>query len=338
MPSIGLTKAQSNLGPWDLAICFTMFLQGVLCSQFTHYLGSTRRDSLQIKLFVAGLALLTTLKTSQSLAIMWLQNVTLFGNVKVASSLWHTSWYSRLTVVLKPTVGFYVQMFFCYRLWASVFGYIAPPTLDSITAQAISRNVYIVIICFMLFLFAFICGVLTSFYVFIGKRIGVNLTNHWFEIEMGVMVGGDFVLTGSIIFWLLRHNKAVLSRGPTATILSSLVRLASAVPITLCSLINLAVMILRASAPDTPAFLMLNLITNNILPHLYAWSAMWTLNSRDEIVAAGNSLYTLNLGIASYASYVKTGRIPHASNGAVTNESPGTHQENQASSQTFSEP
>ncbi|KAJ6469301.1 hypothetical protein C8R45DRAFT_428342 [Mycena sanguinolenta] len=323
MPSIVLTQTQSNLGGWDLAICFTVFLQGVLCSQFTHYMGSgARRDSLHIKLFVAGLALLTTLKTSQGLAIMWIQNVTLFGNVKVASTMWHTAWYSRLTVLLKPTVAFYVQVFFCYRLWA------------------ISRNVYIVILCAVVFLFAFICGVLTSFYVFIGQRIGVNLTNHWFEIEMEVMVFGDFVLTGSIIFWLLRHNKAVLSRGPTATILSSLVRLAvqSAAPISLCSLINLTVMILRASAPDNPGFLMLNLITNNILPHLYAWSAMWTLNSRDEIVAAGNIQYTLNLGIASHASDVKTGQIPHASNGAVTDESPGTGPEAQASSQTFSEP
>ncbi|KAJ6469258.1 hypothetical protein C8R45DRAFT_1218414 [Mycena sanguinolenta] len=287
-----LTEMQAYiLGGWDLAICFTLFLQGVLCSQFAHYKDSTKRDSVEIKLFVAGLALLTTLKTSQCLAIMWMQNVTLFENVEGASTLWDTAWYSRLTMLLKTAVPFYVQMFFCYRLWAS----------------RISRNVYIAIICVMVFSFALICGVLGTFYIFTAEKPGFHLTSYWVETHMGVVVFGDLVLTGSIVFWLLRHNKAQSRQ--------------SAAPLTLCSLINFSVLLLRASAPDTPAFLMLHFITNNILPHLYAWSAMWTLNSRDDIVAAGNIRYTLNLGLASCASDVKT----------------VTHQEDQVRSGMFNE-
>ncbi|KAJ6469284.1 hypothetical protein C8R45DRAFT_1166761 [Mycena sanguinolenta] len=280
--SPSLTAAQAHiLGGWvrklsffviallltlfqDLAICFTLFLQGVLCSQFARYKVSTRRDSLQIKLFVAGLALLTTLKTSECLRVPLRWNF-----VPLTFVIERSSWYSRITVVLKATVAFYVQMFFCYRLWASVFGYIALPALDSSAV----------------------------------KRPGLTLTSHWrwFQIHMGVVVFGDFVLTGSIIFWLL-----------------------SAAPITLCSLINFGVIILRASAPDNSVSLMVDFITNNILPQLYAWSAMWILNSRDEIVAAGNTSYTLDLVIASYASGVKTGQIPQASNGAVPSECAGT--------------
>ncbi|KAJ6469283.1 hypothetical protein C8R45DRAFT_1078637 [Mycena sanguinolenta] len=201
MPSLvspSLTQAQAYiLGGWDLAICFTLFLQGVLCSQFALYMGSTKRDSLQIKLFVAGLALLAKLKSSECLQYLEMYILSLY-----------VSWCSR-------------------------------------------------------------------------------------EPHMGFMVFGDLILTGSIIFWLL-----------------------SAAPLTLCSVINFGVVLLRASAPDTPAFLMLKFITNNILPHLYAWSAMWTLNSRNEIVAAENIRHTLNLGIVSYASDVKAGQTPHASSGA----------------------
>ncbi|KAJ6469293.1 hypothetical protein C8R45DRAFT_428197 [Mycena sanguinolenta] len=317
-----LTETQASiLGGSDLATCFTLFLQGVLCSQFSRYMDSVKRDSVQIKLFVAGLALLTTIKTSECLAMMWTQNVTLFENVKVASTLWQTAWYSKLAVLLKVAVPFYVQLFFCYRLWA------------------ISRNVYVVMICIMVFSFALVCGVLATFYLFTAgtTAAGLNLMNRWVERHMGVVVFGDLILTGSIIFWLLRHNKAVLSRGPTATILSSLVRLAvqSAVPLTLCSLINFGVSTYRPNVHGTQAFLKLNFITTGILPQLYAWSAMWTLNSRDEIAAGGNTPYTIDLGIASCESDVNNGQLPHASNGAVTNESAATHQ---ASSQTFGEP
>ncbi|KAJ6512969.1 hypothetical protein C8R45DRAFT_330950 [Mycena sanguinolenta] len=302
--STGLTDEQTRiLGGWDLAICFVLFLQGVLCSQFAHYM-DFKRDSVQIKLFVAGLALLTTLKTLECLTIMWIQNVTLFADVEAASTMWNTAWFSKITVLLEATVAFYVQMFFCYRLWA------------------ISRNVHIVIICIIVFSLALICGVLGTFYVFAAEEIGLKLTSHWFQAHVGVVVFGDFMLTGSIIFWLLRHNKAVISRGPTAAILSSLVRLAvqSAAPVALCTLINFGAGMLRARRLSTSMLLMIEFITNNILPQLYAWSAMWTLNSRGEIVATGNTPYTLDLETSS--SNMKIGQIPHS---AITSESAVAH-------------
>ncbi|KAJ6469291.1 hypothetical protein C8R45DRAFT_1105160 [Mycena sanguinolenta] len=277
-----LTETQASiLGGSDLATCFTLFLQGVLCSQFSRYKDSTKRDSVQIKLFVAGLALLTTLKTSECLAMMWTQNVTLFENANVASAL-KTAWYWRLAVLLKAAVPFYVQIFFCYRLWAS----------------NISK---------------------CTLYLFTLDKSGLNVT-YWVEMHMGFVVFGDLILTGSIVFWLLRHNKAQSRQ--------------SAAPLTLCSLINFGVSMSRPSVHGTQASLILDFITTGILPQLYAWSAMWTLNSRDEIAAGGNTRYTFDLGIASCALDVKNGQLPHASNGAVTSESAATHQ---ARSQMFSE-
>ncbi|KAF7374681.1 hypothetical protein MSAN_00353100 [Mycena sanguinolenta] len=306
------SEAQSHiLGGWDLAICFTLFLQGLLCSQFAHYMGSNRGDFIRIKLFVAGLALLTTLKTMESLAIMWIQNVILFENVDAASTMWNTDWISK-ALILEATVAFYVQMFFCYRLWASVFGYITLSAHGSTTAQAISRNVYIVSICITVFFVGIILGVVAIVFIFTVNRVGLTLASHWFAAHLGIVLCGDFMLTGSIVFWLLRHNESVLSRGPTANILSSLVRLTvqSAAPVALCALVNFVVVLLRASRPSSSVLLMIDFITNNTLPQLYAWSAMWTLNSRDEIVAAGNSPhYTVDLGTSSL--HMKTGQISH---------------------------
>ncbi|KAJ7808773.1 hypothetical protein B0H14DRAFT_3151878 [Mycena olivaceomarginata] len=46
----------------------------MLGAWFAHYLSLNKRDSIWMKLFVAGLVLLTTLKSLQSLAMMWIQN------------------------------------------------------------------------------------------------------------------------------------------------------------------------------------------------------------------------------------------------------------------------
>jgi hypothetical protein len=119
----------------DVAICSSLFLQGVLCAQFAHYTGVNKRDSLWMKLFVAVLALMTALKSVQAVwvpsplpkivlilrrrGIMWTQNIIFFENLEVASGLLDTHWVSEITLMLGAINAFYVQMFFCHRLWAS---------------------------------------------------------------------------------------------------------------------------------------------------------------------------------------------------------------------------
>ncbi|KAJ7360779.1 hypothetical protein DFH08DRAFT_800222 [Mycena albidolilacea] len=90
---------------------------GVLCAQFANYMTLIKRDSIWMKFFVAGHALLTTLKSLQSLMIMWIQNVTLFGDLEAGSNIWHKHWAWRVALILEATTAFYVQMFFCRRLW-----------------------------------------------------------------------------------------------------------------------------------------------------------------------------------------------------------------------------
>lgn len=46
-----------------------IFLMGVLCCQFSHYLGWYKDDKTFLKFAVAGLALLTLLKSIQSLYV-----------------------------------------------------------------------------------------------------------------------------------------------------------------------------------------------------------------------------------------------------------------------------
>jgi hypothetical protein len=58
-------------------------------------------------------------------------------------------------------------------------------------------------------------------------------------------------------------------------------------------------MALRSTAWN-PVLLGIAIVANMALPQLYAWSAMWTLNSREDIyLAAQNCPYTIDLGALS---------------------------------------
>ncbi|KAF8193200.1 hypothetical protein K438DRAFT_1969690 [Mycena galopus ATCC 62051] len=272
------TQAETEvLSGWDLAISSTLFLQGVLCAQFANYTNVNQRDSMRMKFFVAGLALLTTLKTLQSLAIMWIQNVVLFEDLEAASTMWETHWVAKINLILEATVAFYVQVFFCRRLW--------------VISQ---KNLYIVITCVTLFSFGILAAVAgqTSFLV---RNFPTAKSTAWFAAHLATVVCGDLLLTGSTVFYLLRHSNNSLSRGPTAPILNSLLRVTiQATPAALCALINFG-STLGELPTWVPRLLIVDTITNTVLPQLYAWSAMWTLNSREEIYLARDSPCTVNL-------------------------------------------
>ncbi|KAF8193193.1 hypothetical protein K438DRAFT_1969682 [Mycena galopus ATCC 62051] len=292
------TQAETEvLSGWDLAISSTLFLQGVLCAQFANYTNVNQRDSMRMKFFVAGLALLTTLKTLQSLAIMWIQNVVLFEDLEAASTMWETHWVSKINLILEATVAFYVQVFFCRRLW--------------VISQ---NNLYIVITCATLFSFGILAAVAANVlpspkclyrkinclaYVIKPLIPSNKRVSHFVFIivaaHLATVVCGDLLLTGSTVFYLLRHSNNSLSRGPTAPILNSLLRMTiQATPAALCALINFG-STLGELPTWVPRLLMVDAITNMVLPQLYAWSAMWTLNSREEIYLARDSPCTVNL-------------------------------------------
>ncbi|KAJ7364796.1 hypothetical protein DFH08DRAFT_1017441 [Mycena albidolilacea] len=266
-----LTRMEAYvLGAWDLGVCFSLFLQGVLCAQFAHYTSCDKRDSIWIKLFVAGLALMTMLKSLQSLGMTWIQNVATFGNLEAGSNLLRTHWLSKINLGLEAITAFYVQMFFCRRLWV------------------ISRNAYLITVCTILFVAGLASGVVTTFYTFTASMESATV---WLGVHLGIILCGDSVLTGSTIFCLLRHSReCTLSRSPTRSILNSLCRvtLQSAAPAALCALIDFAVDMRITTTIWEPPLVLLAFITGMVLPYMYAWSAMWTLNSREEIcLAAG---------------------------------------------------
>ncbi|KAJ7199038.1 hypothetical protein GGX14DRAFT_573117 [Mycena pura] len=245
------------LGGWDLGICADLMLQGVLFAQIAHYTALYDTDVLVLRVFVAVLLIITTLKTAQGLTLLWILNVQHFMDVDAALSLFTTSWITSINLALIGVIALYVQLFFCARLWW------------------ISNNLYIVAVIVTLFIFALIAAYI---FTFVGNSKNVT----WFIIHLGSVFAGDVLLCGSTIYALLYHSRHVSAQ--TAGILSSLTKLAfqSAAPAVVCALITLVSTV--AWDRTTPnGYMLLALVANHMLPKLYAISAMWTLNSRRSI-------------------------------------------------------
>ncbi|KAF7342293.1 hypothetical protein MVEN_01817500 [Mycena venus] len=288
MPSISLRQPPPEItlfGVLDLASGTDLFLQGVLCGQFAHYTNVNEQDSWLMKLFVAGLALLTTLKTVQILAIRWTQNVALFQNLEAVVNLWHTEWISRPTLILGAVIVFYVQMFFCHRLWI------------------LSHNRYIVVAAVTTFIFAIAAaGVATYLFT------NITLSAIWIATHLGVAMGGDLLQTGSIVFYLLRHSKTVIRPGPTASMINSLLRVTiqSAAPGAFCALVNFITTIATVKmhvldVAGLSAPLVASGVANTVLPKVYAIAAMWTLNSREDIRSAAANIHPTHLDLDTAA-------------------------------------
>ncbi|KAJ6555451.1 hypothetical protein DFH09DRAFT_1492764 [Mycena vulgaris] len=249
------------LGGWNLGISGELILQGVVFAQFAHYMSLYKTDTLFLRAFVAGLLVLTTLKSVQGLVILWIQNVQHFTDVEAAVDMFFSTWTSELNLTLVAVIAFYVQLFFCQRLWA------------------ISRNIYLVGLVMVLFVFALLASMVSSAFTF--SRDPRNKI--WIAIHLGTVFAGDLILCGTTAYFLSYRSKQALPQ--TAGMLNAIIKLTfqSAAPAALCAFINLVASQAGNIGATANAWSMIAIIANNLLPKLYAISAMWTLNSRKDI-------------------------------------------------------
>ncbi|KAJ7656868.1 hypothetical protein DFH06DRAFT_1410404 [Mycena polygramma] len=207
MPSLP-SLLQSNpeaeadiLGGWNLAALADVFLQSILTAQFARYTIINKRDSRLIKFYVAGLALLTTAKSTQYIAVVWLLNVNHMG-----------------------------------------------------------IDLYVVVLTMVLLLVAAAAACVAT------ALFKTSFSTTWTAIHLGFAMCGDFFLAGNTVFYLLRHSRTVLPRGPTASILNSLVR--SAILASLCALTDFVFTMLLFKGIGMPGSLIVSSIANTILPKL----------------------------------------------------------------------
>ncbi|KAJ7579561.1 hypothetical protein C8J56DRAFT_964434 [Mycena floridula] len=250
------------VGPWLLGSFLDVFLQGILMCQFAHYWSWYKEDRLFLKLMVAGLAILTILKSFQSIAIVWIQNILHLGDVKGAVRLITTKWWQAGNPLIVATMCLYAQAFFLSRLYI------------------ISQNKWIVIPLGLVFLTAYALMVVAEICI----HKGIIKVGKWFAGHLSAVFVADILMSLATTYYLLKSRNSGLQR--TRSVIDSLVRLtlSSAVPAALCAMLNL---IFSQIYPGTE-----NLISttfNQALPKLYAISILWVLNERRNIRALEDS-------------------------------------------------
>ncbi|KAF7315750.1 hypothetical protein MIND_00090900 [Mycena indigotica] len=270
------------LGGWDLGVCGDLLLQGVIFAQISHYFSLYRSDGPALRMFVFGLLFLTTLKSMQMIAILWTQNVIYFTNIRAAATMFTSNWLEQINLGMSVFllidhystvlgfggfITFCVQVFLCQRLWA------------------LSKNIYIVTILMAVFTFSLVAAFVAVGFTFNDKPV----RGTWISVHLGVVFGGDLLLCGSTAYFLLKHSKQVLPQ--TAGMLNAILKLTvqSAVPGALCAMVNLITSQTGDKLNPFNVSTMLSIISTDLLPKLYAISAMWTLNSRRAIQLAGSA-------------------------------------------------
>ncbi|KAK6981601.1 hypothetical protein R3P38DRAFT_3460156 [Favolaschia claudopus] len=257
---------------WDLSVAIDFLLQGILFAQITSYFTTSyHRDALVLRCFVCGLAVFTTVKSGMNLYCMYALSRTVFvednrnnNNVLVAQmKSYGDNPVLRYNVSIGALLVFYVQIYFCIRLYViSKKIYVVVVVATAMTAALVS---------------AFVAGAIAS----------ADYHKHWhafLTFHLACLASGDFLLTGTIVFFLLRESKDVHPR--MSGILNALIRLTfqSAAPGAIFAIINLIFNIVsgRKHAPLTSGWKFGAIVVNQILPKLYAVSAMWTLNWRAQ--------------------------------------------------------
>ncbi|KAJ7255452.1 hypothetical protein B0H12DRAFT_1323192 [Mycena haematopus] len=249
----------NSLGSWVLSAFLDSILMGiVLCQVGTFFKSGRSQEGLgrHYRWLVVLVTVLSVLKTSQAIAIVWIQNVQDFMNPDVARLLVAKAWWQVSAPLLTGIIAVVVQSFFALRFYMLV------------------RTIFFIlpIIATMLVSLAAICLQMNSILVGDAKAKVMWLLVHLvcaFLTDLGNTVGTCYAL----------HRRNSSGLASTTSLINRLLRLVfeSAIPPTVVVTIDLIM-----SQTLDPAHLLWHLLLNFALAKLYVVSLMYTLNCINE--------------------------------------------------------
>ncbi|KAJ7346411.1 hypothetical protein DFH08DRAFT_810241 [Mycena albidolilacea] len=266
------------LGPWLIGSCLELVLMGVLSCQFVNYYNWYPGDGRGLRATVAMLCLLNLLKSAECFASLWIFLINHFGDILYDLQLSATGWWDTANPLMVAILNFYVQCYFCTRLWA------------------VSKKWWVVAPIFTLFVFALFSMVLGTYYIATlqekqvtdwckhlptphmdGALIPVAVAAH-----LSSVFTGDVILSMTTAYFLIKTKKSVIST-QTAELIRSLIRLTfqTATPAAVVAMFNL--IFSQMYRTNRPLLGYVEIAFNQVLPKVYAISMMYTLNARRAI-------------------------------------------------------
>ncbi|KAJ7504242.1 hypothetical protein B0H11DRAFT_1905515 [Mycena galericulata] len=250
----------TSLGSWVLAGFLDAILLGVvLCQVGTFFKSRRSQEGLarHYRWLVVLVTFMSILKSSQSIAIVWVQNVEDFMNPDVARTLVAAAWWQVSAPLLTGTTGIIVQSFFALRFY-----------------MLAGKNPWylIPIACTMSLGYAGVCLSLNS--IIVGNAKAKVM---WLLVHLVCAFLTDFFITvGTFLSLRKRTNGGLAS---TASLINRLIRLVfeSALPPTVVAAIDL----IMTQTLGTK-HLLWHLLLNYALAKLYVISLLYTLNCINE--------------------------------------------------------
>ncbi|KAJ6478996.1 hypothetical protein C8R45DRAFT_1101429 [Mycena sanguinolenta] len=275
------------LGPWLIGSCLELVLMGVLFFQGYNYYNSFPNDSRSFRIAVAILYLLNVLKSAECFASLWIFLIDHFGHIRYAIQSSAIEWWDTCSPLMVAILNFYVQCYFCTRLWA------------------VSQRRWVSVPIFAVFVLPLGSMVMGTYYI---GRLQKQHVTDWFAAHLSSVFAGDLLLSGTTAYFLLRTEKTTLSI-EMAELIHSLIPLTfqTATPPAIIAMFNL--IFSQMSRTNRPLLGYVEITFNQVLPKLYAISMMYTLNARRGIC---NRVAGSDIG----SSGDETWRLqPHATNG-----------------------
>ncbi|KAJ7759140.1 hypothetical protein B0H16DRAFT_1720555 [Mycena metata] len=271
----------NSLGAWVIAGFLDAILMGIVMCQVGAFFQLSRRSQegfgRHYHWLVALVTFLSLVKTGQSIAIVWVQNVSDFMNPDVARTLVATAWWQVTAPLLTAIIGFVVQSFFALRFYM------------------LARNIFMIlpIACSMLLGFGGACLQLNS--IIVGNAKAKVM---WLLVHLICSFMTDFMITVGTIYALRTRTSSGLAS--TISLISRLMRLVfeSAIPSTLVAAVDLIM-----SQTLDANHLLWHLLLNYALAKLYAISLLYTLNCVKEY------RYSRSLS-GGHAQSLSGGRVP----------------------------
>ncbi|KAJ7785589.1 hypothetical protein B0H14DRAFT_3506713 [Mycena olivaceomarginata] len=140
---------------------------------------------MSLRVIVAILLVGHILKTVHAFAIIWIQNIAYFGNLQGAILLNYTTWWQSGTPLIDGIFGFYVQIYFCYRLWM------------------ISKKLFVVVPVSSLRL----NGIMQTYFI---ATTNLPQISNWFAAHLGSAFAGDVCMTSLTAYFLIKSKADVL--------------------------------------------------------------------------------------------------------------------------------
>ncbi|KAF7368030.1 hypothetical protein MSAN_00868800 [Mycena sanguinolenta] len=245
-----------------IGACLDFVLMGVLAYQSVNYARWYPEDGRGIRIAVAVLCLLNVLKSAECFASLWIFMIDHFGDIQYDLQLTITGWWDTANPLMVGLLNFYVQCYFCTRLWA------------------ISRRWWVVAPIFTLFVFAQVSMILGTYYIEIDHRQQVA---NWFGAHLSSAFVGDLILSVTTAYFLIRTKKTHVLSSQTARLIHSLIPLTfqTATPPAVVAMFNFIFSQMYRTGHPLLGYVEIGF--NQPLPKVYAISMMYTLNVRREI-------------------------------------------------------